>query len=114
MRRAIPAVMILAVALMLVLVAGLNAQIKKDAKSGLDRIEGTVQSINKDTSTIGVKERGTTSPVWQVVYNAKTKYSLRNKPAKAEDLKDGMRVIVLGKYANNVMTAARIDIRAEK
>ncbi len=114
MRRGMPAVLMLVLGLTLVLSAGLYAQVKKDAKTKLDRIEGTIQSINKDKSTIGVKQGGTPGAVWQVVYTEKTKYTLRNKPAKAEDLKEGMRVIVLGKYDNNVLTAARIDIRAEK
>ncbi len=114
MRRGTPAALMLVLGLTLVLSAGLYAQIKKDAQSKLDRVEGTIQSINKEKSTIGVKQTGSTAPVWQVVYNDKTKYTLRNQPAKAEDLKEGMRVIVLGKYANEVLTAARIDIRAEK
>ncbi len=111
MRRGMSAVLVLC--LTLVLGAVLSAQIKKDAKTGLDRIEGKIQSINKEKSTIGVKESGTTSPVWQVVYNAQTKFTMRNKPAKVEELKDGLRVIVLGKFSNEVLTAARIDIRGE-
>jgi len=114
MRRGMPAMMMLVLGLTLVLGAGLYAQVKKDEKTKLDRIEGTIQSINKDKSTIGVKQGGTTAAVWQVVYTDKTKYTLRNKPAKAEDLKNGMRVIVLGKYDKEVLTAARIDIRSEK
>ena len=104
----------LVLGLTLVLCAGLYAQIKKEPKTGLDRIEGSVQSINKEKSTINVKVSGTTSPVYQVVFNEKTKYTMRNQPAKAEDLKEGLRVIVLGKFDNNVLTAVRIDIRGEK
>jgi hypothetical protein len=52
--------------------------------------------------------------VWKVLYNDKTKYSIRNEPAKLEDLKDGLRVIILGKFENETMTAVRIDIRTEK
>jgi hypothetical protein len=102
------------VALTLMIGAGLNAQVQKDEKTGLDRIEGRVQSINKDASTINLLQRGSTSAVWKVSFNDKTKYSVRNEPAKLEDLKEGSRVIVLGKFANETMTAARIEIREEK
>jgi hypothetical protein len=114
MKRAIPAAMAIVVGLTLVLGAGLYAQVKKDEKSGLDRIEGRIQSINKDTSAITVRQGGTSNVVWKVVYNDKTKYTMRNEAGKFEDLKDGQRVIILGKYENEVMTAARIDIRGEK
>lgn len=114
MRRGIPAVMMLVLGLTLVLSIGLYAQVKKDKTTGQDRIEGTIQSINKDKSTIMVKQGGTVNPIWQVSYDAKTKCTLRNKPAKAEDLKDGMRVIVLGKAEKDAITATRIDIRDEK
>jgi hypothetical protein len=114
MRRAIPAAMMFVVGLTVVLGAGLHAQVKKDEKSGLDRIEGTIQAMNKDASTITVRQSRTSNVVWKVVYNDKTKYSIRNEPAKLEDLKDGLRVIILGKFENETMTAVRIDIRTEK
>ena len=115
MRRGIPAVMILALALTLVFGAGLYAQVKKDTKTGLDRIEGTIQSMNKADSTMQVTQRGTTAgAVWKVVYNDKTTIGIRNKPAKIDDLKEGQRVIILGKYEKDVFNASRIDIREEK
>ena len=48
MKRGIPAVMVLVLAVALVLSVGLFAQVTKDKQTGLDRIEGRVQSINKD------------------------------------------------------------------
>ena len=118
MRRGIPAVMVLALAVTLVLSVGLYAQVTKDKETGLDRIEGRVQSINKDKSTLTVQESGGGTSggkaVWQVSFDTVTKFTMRNQPAKLEDVKDGLRVIVLGKYGNNVMKAARIDVRTEK
>jgi hypothetical protein len=118
MKRAIPVVMVLVLASALVFGVRLYAQVTKDKETGLDRIEGRIQSINKDKSTLAVMQSGGTQSggkaVWQVVFNAQTKFSMRNQPAKMEDVKDGLRVIVLGKYENNTMTAARIDIRTEK
>ncbi len=111
MRRGIPVVVILALCLTLVLGAGVYAQIKKDTKTGLDRIEGTIQALNKEKSTLTIIQSGSTKASWKVIYNDQTKFTMRNKPAKLEDLKDGQRVIILGKAEKEVLTAVRIDIR---
>ncbi len=114
MRRGIPAVMILALVLTLVLGAGLYAQVKKDAKTGLDRVTGLIQDLNKEKFTLTLKQAGTVAKFWQVTFNDKTTITLRNKPAKIEDLKLGLRVIILGKVEKDIINASRIEIRTEK
>lgn len=114
MRRGIPAVMILVLGLTLVLSVGLYAQIKKDSKTGLDRIDGYIQDLDKDKSTLTLKQAGTVGKFWKVAYNSKTAITLRNKSAKFEDLKLGQRVFALGKYEKDILNAARIEIRSEK
>ena len=111
MKRGVVAV--LAVGLTLALVVGVYAQMKKDTETGLDRIEGIVSNLDKAKSTLTVTQRSTQAP-WKVTYTDQTKFTKRNEAAKLDDLKDGLRVIVLGKYADNVMTASRIDMRTEK
>ena len=112
MKRGIPAVMILVLGFTLVLGAGLYAQVKKDEQSGLDRIEGRIQEIDKDKSTLRVRQSQTV--LFQVAYNEKTAVTRRNEPASMDDLKEGLRVIVLGKYENDTLNASRIEIRTEK
>jgi hypothetical protein len=114
MKRGIPVVMILVLGLTLVLVAGLYGQVKKDAKTGMDRIEGTIAALDKAKSTLTLKQSGASGAAWQVAYNDKTVITQRNKPAKIENLKEGLRVIALGKYEQNALNATRIDIRTEK
>jgi Cu/Ag efflux protein CusF len=76
-----------------------------------DRVSGTVRMISKDTSTITVRKG---SMDHQVVYSNETKYTKRNKPAKMEDVKEGVRVICLGKYdEKHRLVANRIDVRSE-
>jgi len=113
MRRGTPAVMILVMGLTLVLGAGLYAQVKKDSKTGLDRIEGTIQSMSKDKNTLSIVQTGSRA-TWKVVYNDQTKFTMRNAPAKLDDLKDGQRVICLGKYEKDELVASRIDIRTPR
>lgn len=91
---------------------GLFSQIKTDPASKLDRVEGTVLSVDKAKMTMVVRERGTANLDYTVSFTDKTTYTYRNEPAKAEDVKDGVRVVALGKAEGaNKLAAARIDIR---
>jgi hypothetical protein len=75
------------------------------------RLDGTVQMIDKDTKTVTVRLRGKTNQR-QVVYSDDTKFTYRNKPGSLDDVKDGRRVICLGKLNDkNQLIATRIDVR---
>ncbi len=112
MKRGIPVVVMLVLSLTLVFGFGLFAQVKKDAKTGQDRLEGKIQTVDNAKSSLTVlQSNASTKATWQVVFNQKTKITAHNKPASANDLKAGKVVIVLGKYDQKVMTAAQIDIR---
>ena len=111
MRQGIYSAFVLVLVFALVLVPGVYAQTKKDTKSGLDRIEGRIERINKDASTVSVRQTGKTV-VWEIVYNKDTKFTYRNATASVDEAKEGRRVICLGKFGpNNKMAAARIDVR---
>jgi len=112
MKRSISWAIVLMLISSLVLAPGLFSQIKQDPQSKLDSIEGTVQSIDKVKMTLVVRERGTSNLDYTIIYNDKTTYTYRNGPAKVEDVKDGVRIVVLGKAEGaNKLNAARIDIR---
>ncbi len=116
MRRSIPAVCILALGLTLVLGVGLYAQLKTEPGTGLDRVSGLIQEIDKQKSTLTLLQKGTVAKYWWVAFNDKTTVTMRNNPAKIEDLKNAAHVIVLGKFDTGkyVLNASRIEIRDEK
>jgi hypothetical protein len=110
--------LLLGSALTLPVAANQAGQKKEDAKTKAaakqDRIDGTVQMMDAKTKMITVRLRGKTNQQ-QVMYDDKTTFTFRNKPAKVEEVKDGRRVIVLGKTNDkNVLMATRIDVRDEK
>lgn len=108
---------ILAVALVsLGLAAGLGAQAKKDEATGLDRLEGYVVGIDKEKSEIRIRQRGTTSQEWTLVYTKGTAFTYVNEPATLDKVKEGLRVIALGKFGTEKtrMTTERIDVRTDK
>ena len=115
MRRSLVSIAVLALVFSLVLAPCLYPQATKDAKSGLDKFDGRIMSVNKDTSTITIQQSGK-SATWQIVYNKATTYTYRNQPGSIDDVKEGRRIIVLGTFekGSNKMTATRIDVREGK
>jgi hypothetical protein len=109
MKCGTPAKTILVLGLTLMLGAGIYAQVKKDAKTGLDRIEGSILSMNKDKSTLNVGQGGDTRVTWKVMYSDETKFTLNYKPSGRGDLRNGQRVTALGKFEKGVLKADRID-----
>jgi len=119
MRRCLFIVIVLLVGSALTLpVAASQAPPKDDPKAKAavkeDRLDGTVHMMDAKTKMITVRTRGKTEQR-QVMYDDKTQFTFRNKPATLEEVKDGRRVIVLGKMNDkNVLVATRIDVRDEQ
>ena len=76
-----------------------------------ERVSGTVEILNKEKMTIVLQGTGGEAQK-QVIYDAKTVVTKDNKPAKAEDLSSGQRLICVGMHDDKgVFMAHRIDIR---
>jgi hypothetical protein len=105
----------LGLGLIVTLVMPLGAQEKAPdkGKTALKRVEGAIQSIDKATNTLTVRLRGKTN-TQAVVYNDKTMFTFRNKPASVDEVKEGRNVICLGTPTDKAWVAARIDVRDEK
>ncbi len=96
----------LGIALLLIMSAPAIAQTKALQPQ---RVEGLLAVISKDTSTITVQSKNLRT---QILYDAKTQISFRNKPATIDELKEGRRVICLVKSNDkNQKVATRIDLR---
>jgi hypothetical protein len=118
MKGRVAAVLALAAVVSLALVADLHSQAKKDPKTGLYRIEGSVLSIDTDKSVITVKQAGQRNVTWSVAYTKDTAVTHRNEGTKIDDVKVGRQVICLGKIddpekAKTHLTAVRIDVRTK-
>ena len=114
MKRSVCCMLVVGLVFLITLVPGAYAQATKDAKTGLDRIDGYVVSIDKDKSVLVVRQKSGTNVTWNVAYNADTKFTLRNAPSKVDEVKENRRVICLGKFdEKNTLNAARIDVRTQ-
>lgn len=110
MKRGISIVIVLA----LVLGAGLFAQITQDKETKLDRVEGLVKSIDKAKSTFSVQQTDTSKVLWQIAFDQNTKFTYRNSASSVDDLKEGQRVVCLGKAGSTgKLTAVRVDMRTK-
>lgn len=95
-------------------VPGLYAQATLDSKTGLHRVDGTVIAINKAKSTIKVRQKNRSNVDVTVAYTDDTKFSQLNEPATLDEVKDGRRVICIGKLDEadrRRLVALVIDVR---
>lgn len=114
MKRSFSWVVVLMLISSLVIAPGLFSQIKQDPKTKLDEIQGTVQSIDKKAMTMVIRETGTSNLDYTIIYNDKTSFTYRNGKGSIDDLKEGLRVVAIGKAEGATkLNAARIDIRTK-
>jgi len=112
MKRSFSICMGLFFGFLLTLAVATQAKAQDKSKAKEDRLTGSIHMINKDTSTVTIR-RGNVQR--QVVYNADTKITYRNKPGSMDDVKEGRRVICLGKFNDKTqLVATRIDVRDGK
>jgi hypothetical protein len=89
------------------------AQAKKDS-TGLERLEGTVESIDAASSTFVIRQSNRRNVNFTISYDKTTVFTYRNADATVADLKTERRVIVLGKFdqpKGTRMSAVRVDVR---
>lgn len=116
MRHPITSVLVLTLAFSLMLAPGIFGQASKDVQSGLYRLEGEVESIDKDISTLTIRQHGK-NVRWLIVYNKDTSFSYMNKKASIADVKEKVRLICLGDFNEknpSLMFAHRIEVRSPK
>ena len=115
MNRGISRMFALLLVVLLVQVSVSFAQVQTDARSKLDRLEGTVRSVDKDASTITIQQMGTSKAIWKISFNKETRFTYRNSASTLDEVKEGRRVICLGKAeGTGKLAAARVDVRTKQ
>lgn len=83
----------------------------KQPGTDLNRLSGRVHMIKKDAGEFQVRAG---NAIRTVVYDASTAFSFRNEKSSVDSLKEGVRVICLGKFdEKNRLKAVRVDVREE-
>ena len=98
--------------LSLMLAVTLMAPLSSADQAKGDRLEGTVKTINRDTSTIMIAKGS--NPKHTVIFSSSTKFTKRNQPGSLDDVKEGRRIICVGKFDDKSrLMATQIDVRTE-
>jgi hypothetical protein len=110
--------MSIAVVFGLISMPDVAAQAKTQKGADLANIQGIVQNMSKDTSTLTVRT-GTGSVTRQVIYDGKTKFlyghSNDNKPGAVAQLKDSYFVSCVGTFNDkNQLMASECVYRETK
>ena len=88
----------------------ISAQDHKKVSIKEDRVSGTVHTIDKDASAIIIRQGAVQR---RVIYNAETKFTIRNKPGSIDDVIVGRTVTCLGSLNEKTqLLATRIEIRS--
>ena len=75
-----------------------------------DRLSGIIRSVDKSKMTIEMRGRTDANIVSNIMYDANTHFTLQGKPATADDLKDGRRIIALGKFEGVNLKATQVAL----
>jgi hypothetical protein len=116
MKRSASLTLVVALTLLSLLLLAPEARAQAESVgNGLYRIEGTVIGVNKKASTISIRQRSHANMAWTIHYDEKTSFSYRNAESSLDDVKNGRRIICLGRYeekgGKNEMVAVVVDVR---
>jgi hypothetical protein len=78
-----------------------------------DRVSGTVRSVDAKAMSIEVNLSQVPSAVKTVLWDANTKVTLVDKPGTAADIKEGMRIVAVGKFDGLKLRATGIRVRPQ-
>ena len=94
--------------------ADVKSGAKQEPAAEKDRVDGTVESIDKKKNVLTLRAR-TDGNLRQVIVSDQTVYSVQNKPGSLDDLQPGRRVICVGQLkTKGQLAATRCDVREPK
>ena len=76
----------------------------------MDRLSGVVKSVDAASMTIEMRMRTSPNQTRKIMYDGSTSFTLDGKPAKAEDTKEGLRIVALGKFEGVNLKASQVAL----
>lgn len=81
---------------------------QKAAKS--DRLSGVVKSVDKGKMTIEMRGRKSANVVRIIMYDANTKFTMDGKPGTADNIKEDLGIVAVGKFEGVNLKATQIAL----
>lgn len=75
-----------------------------------DRLSGRVMSVDKNAMTVEMHTNANPNVKRMIKWNADTKFTQGDKPASADDLKEGVRIVAVGKFEGPNLHATAINL----
>jgi hypothetical protein len=75
-----------------------------------DRLSGIVKSVDKGKMTIEMRGRTNANIVRQIMYDANTRFTMQGKPGTADDLKESLRIVAVGKFEGVNLKATQVAL----
>jgi hypothetical protein len=76
-----------------------------------DRVSGVVRSADLKQMTIEVALRSQPNVLRKVLFDTTTKITMEEKPGQASDIKEGLRIVAVGKFEGVNLKATAISLR---
>jgi hypothetical protein len=76
-----------------------------------DRLSGVVRQVDKTKMVIEITLSSNPSSVRKIHYDANTKFTFDKKPAQADVVKDGLRIVAIGKFEGVDLKATDVSLR---
>lgn len=83
----------------------------QDEKKQPDRVSGSVRSVDQQAMSIEVNLSSSPSVVRTVLWDQNTKVTLVDKPGTSADIKEGMRIVAIGKFEGVKLRATALTVR---
>ncbi len=80
------------------------------AQAKKDRLSGVVNTVDAGKKTIEMHPRKSPNAIRKIMYDDSTSFTLDGKPAKAEDTKEGNRIVALGKFEGVNLKASQVAL----
>jgi hypothetical protein len=74
------------------------------------RLSGIVQSVDKGKMTIEMRMKTSATAIRQIMFDANTKFTMQGKPGTADDLKEGLKIVAIGKFEGVKLQATQVAL----
>lgn len=91
----------------------LLAPAQNEKKAQPDRLSGTIRMVDASTMTIEITTRSTPTATRKIMWDASTKVLVGDQPGTAADIKEGMRIVAIGKFEGVNLKATTIRVRTQ-
>jgi len=78
-----------------------------------DRLSGVVRQIDKSAMKITMAVRNQPTAQRVILYDANTRIKLGDKPVTIDDVREGMRIVAIGKFEGVQLKATDMTLRLQ-